>query len=148
MMKKNLKLGRVYYEKAPNFLQKMWKRIKDLRLSLPSANKEQNSDTYMGKLIKPEPQPQSQEERIVEALRSGVGDPEFNLEEFAKAYEISPEEVKKYMEDPKIMGKTDKNRLFRLRQRNTKGKTKATSQSPEQKEQPIVIQEGQEEIEK
>ena len=124
--KANAKCGRVYYEKAPNFFQRIWHRVKTLRLSLPSGYKEQDSDAYMGKLIKPEPKPQSKEEEIVEALRSGFEDPGFSVEEFAKAYGITPEEVKKYMEDPNIM-KRSKKELFKL---NLKSKQQNGKKEP------------------
>ena len=55
-------------------------------------------------------------DNVIEALRSGVQDQNFSISEFAKAYKISEEEVRTYMENPKIMG-INRNEAFRLSQR-------------------------------
>ena len=111
--KANSRLGRATYEKKPNFFKRLWNKMKTLKLN--SGSSIRNDEISQLKMIE-ELHDDVEQDSIIEALRSGIHDQNFSISEFAKAYGISEEEVKTYIENPKIMG-IDRNEAFRLSQR-------------------------------
>ncbi len=114
----NYKLGRASYEKSPSLFSRLWNKIKTLKLNsgemernIPISNS-QYTMMKMGEELESNPT----NDNLIEALRSGVQDPDFSISEFAKAYEVSEEEIKEYMKNPKIMGMS-RSEAFRLSQR-------------------------------
>ncbi len=118
LAKSNSKLGRVSYEKSPNIFRRLWNKIKTLKLD--SGEMERNipirNDEYTQMKMMEGLNSNPTHDNVIEALRSGVQDQNFSISEFAKAYKISEEEVRTYMENPKIMG-INRSEAFRLSQR-------------------------------
>ncbi len=116
--KSNSKLGRVFYEKSPSLFSRLWRKIKTLKLT--SGEIERNTtirnDKYSQMKMEEELHSDVVHDNLVESLRSGVQDPNFSISEFAKAYGISEEEVRTYIENPKVMG-LSRTEAFRLSQR-------------------------------
>lgn len=139
LAKANSKLGLATYEKTPNFLQKIWNKIKTARLNPASDAKEQNE------FIDATLYNRSEDNlRIIEALESGIGEPGFSLEEFAKAYDLTDKQLETYMNELKGI---DRSKLWRLKNKSQSKVEETNKSEAQEKESPEATQQVSEDLE-
>ncbi len=139
LAKANSKLGLATYEKTPNFLQKIWNKIKTARLNPASDTKERNE------FIDATLYNRSEDNlRIIEALESGIGEPGFSLEEFAKAYDLTDKQLETYMNELKGI---DRSKLWRLKNKSQSKVEETNKSEAQEKESPEATQQVSEDLE-
>ncbi len=119
LAKANYNLGLASYEKAPNLFKRLWKKITQKKLI--SREQERPNETpqeidnkddqiqMQGKQL----DPLEKKEQVLKAFQDLHDEPGFNVRRFAKAYNLSPEETREYINLQHKSGSTNREKFIK-----------------------------------
>ena len=119
LAKANYNLGLASYEKAPNLFKRLWKKITQKKLisreqERPNQTPQEidNKDDQIqmqGKQL----DPLEKKEQVLKAFQDLHDEPGFNVRRFAKAYNLSPEETREYINLQHKSGSTNREKFIK-----------------------------------